>query len=186
MKSICVFCGSNIGENKNFTLAAKQLAEELVKNNLSLVYGGGRLGLMGVIADQMLKLNGKVTGVIPNALVAKERAHHGIQDLRIVKSMHERKALMADLSDGFIALPGGVGTLDEFFEIWTWAQLGIHKKPCAILNSENYFEELISFIKKAVNQKFIIPEFFNMLIIETDAEILISKMKKYIPPKRTI
>ena len=134
MKRICVFCGSNLGENGTFRLAAKELAKVLVEHNFTLVFGGGRLGLMGEIADQVLQLKGKVIGVIPKALVEKERAHLGIPDLRIVDSMHERKALMSELADGFIAMPGGIGTLEEFFEVWTWAQIGLHKKPCAILH----------------------------------------------------
>ena len=186
MNKIGVFCGSNLGKNSIFISAAKELAKVLVNNNLSLVYGGGRLGLMGKIADQMLQMNGKVTGVIPKTLVEKERAHLGIPDLRIVDSMHERKALMAELSDGFIAMPGGIGTLDEFFEIWTWAQIGLHKKPCAILNIDNYFDDLIKFLNKAVDEKFLLPVFREMILIEDDPSVLINRMKNYEAPDRTI
>ncbi len=186
MKRIAVFCGSNLGNNSAFVSAAKELAKILVKNNLSLVYGGGKPGLMGEIADQMLKLKGNVIGVIPKTLVEKERAHTGIPDLRIVDSMHERKALMADLSDGFIAMPGGIGTLDEFFEIWTWAQIGLHKKPCAILNVDNYFNHLIKFLDQAVDEKFLLPVFREMILIEEDPDILVNKMKNYKAPDKTI
>ncbi len=186
MNKIGVFCGSNLGKNSIFISAAKELAKVLVNNNLSLVYGGGRLGLMGEIADQMLQMNGKVTGVIPKTLVEKERAHLGIRDLRIVDSMHERKALMAELSDGFIAMPGGIGTLDEFFEIWTWAQIGLHKKPCAILNINNYFDDLIKFLNKAVDEKFLLPVFREMILIEDNPSVLINRMKNYEAPDRTI
>lgn len=186
MNKIGVFCGSNLGKNSIFISAAKELAKVLVNNNLSLVYGGGRLGLMGEIADQMLQMNGKVTGVIPKTLVEKERAHLGIPDLRIVDSMHERKALMAELSDGFIAMPGGIGTLDEFFEIWTWAQIGLHKKPCAILNIDNYFDDLIKFLNKAVDEKFLLPVFREMILIEDNPSVLINRMKNYEAPDRTI
>lgn len=186
LKNIAVFCGSNSGKNNAFKLAAKELANVLVKNNLALVYGGGRLGLMGEIADQMLQLNGKVIGVIPKNLVEKERAHLGIQDLRIVDSMHKRKALMAELADGFIAMPGGIGTLDEFFEVWTWAQIGLHKKPCAILNTGNYFDNLITFIIRAVDEEFVMPVFKEMILIEKDPAVLINKMKNYQAPEKTI
>jgi hypothetical protein len=186
LNKIGVFCGSNLGKNSIFISAAKELAKVLVNNNLSLVYGGGRLGLMGEIADQMLQLNGNVTGVIPKTLVEKERAHLGIPDLRIVDSMHERKALMAELSDGFIAMPGGIGTLDEFFEIWTWAQIGLHKKPCAILNINNYFDDLIKFLNKAVDEKFLLPVFREMILIEDNPSVLINRMKNYEAPDRTI
>ena len=181
-----MFCGSNSGKNGAFKSAAKELANVLVENNLTLVYGGGRLGLMGEIADQMLQLKGKVIGVIPQNLVEKERAHLGIQDLRIVDSMHKRKALMVELADGFIAMPGGIGTLDEFFEVWTWAQIGLHKKPCAILNSGNYFDHLITFINRAVEEEFVFPVFKEMIIIETNPTALIDKMKNYKAPDRTI
>ncbi len=186
LKRISVFCGSNLGNNGAFISAARELAKVLVDNNLTLVYGGGRLGLMGEIADEMLQLKGKVIGVIPKALVEKEKAHLGIPDLRIVNSMHERKALMAELSDGFIAMPGGIGTLDEFFEIWTWAQIGIHKKPCAILNIENYFDHLITFLNHVVDEKFVLPVFREMILIENDPALLIDKMKNYKAPDKTI
>ena len=186
LKRISVFCGSNLGKNGAFKSAATELANVFVKNNLTLVYGGGRLGLMGEIADQMLQLKGKIIGVIPKALVEKERAHLGISDLRIVNSMHERKALMAELSDGFIAMPGGAGTLDEFFEMWTWAQIGLHKKPCAILNIENYFNHLITFLNHAVDEKFVFPVFREMILIENDPSVLIDKMKNYKAPDKTI
>ncbi len=181
-----MFCGSNLGKDEAFKTATKDLAKVLVENNFTLVYGGGRLGLMGEIADQMLQLKGKVIGVIPKALVEKERAHLEIPDLRVVDSMHQRKALMSELADGFIAMPGGIGTLEEFFEVWTWAQIGLHKKPCAILNVENYFDDLVKFLNHAVEEKFVMPVFKEMILIDTDPAGLINRMKKYKAPDKTI
>jgi uncharacterized protein (TIGR00730 family) len=148
-RNICVFMGSQIGARSEYTAAARQIGRELAERGYGLVYGGGNVGLMAVVADTMLECRGHVTGVIPESLVGKEIAHRGLSDLRIVQSMHERKAVMAELSDGFIALPGGIGTMEEFFEVLSWAQLGIHNKPCGLLNAYGYYRHLIRFLDDA-------------------------------------
>jgi hypothetical protein len=136
LKSICVYCGSSPGRLKAYSTAARALAASLVEQNIRLVYGGANVGIMGLLADAVLQLGGEVIGVIPEALVQKEVAHTGLTELHVTQSMHERKTLMAELSDGFVALPGGIGTLEELFEVWTWAQLGFHDKPCGLLNGK--------------------------------------------------
>ncbi|MDD1633959.1 MAG: TIGR00730 family Rossman fold protein, partial [Methylococcaceae bacterium] len=146
INSICIYCGSSPGRLDAYASAAFSLAESLVSRNIRLVYGGASIGIMGMVADQVLKLGGQVIGVIPKALAHKEVAHHHLTELHVTQSMHERKMLMAELSDGFIALPGGIGTLEELFEIWTWAQLGFHNKPCGLLNVEGYYDSLIGFL----------------------------------------
>lgn len=146
MKSICVYCGSNFGERVSYLKAAQSLGAEMAEREITLVYGGGNVGLMGAVADSVLAAGGKVIGVIPQALVDKEVAHVGLSDLRVVSSMHERKSLMADLADGFIALPGGLGTLEEFCEVATWTQLGFHKKACGLLNIDGFYNGLLSFL----------------------------------------
>ncbi|MEQ8974095.1 MAG: TIGR00730 family Rossman fold protein [Coleofasciculus sp. C1-SOL-03] len=146
MKSICVYCGSNFGVRDSYLEAAQNLCAEMTKREIALVYGGGNTGLMGAIANFALAAGGKVIGVIPQALVDKEAAHTGLSDLRVVGSMHERKSLMADLSDAFIALPGGLGTLEEFCEVATWTQLGFHRKACGLLNIEGFYDRLLSFL----------------------------------------
>lgn len=181
MKSICVFCGSNSGKGVNHLLAAQSLGKIIAKGNMTLVYGGGNVGIMGELANTVLKYNGKVTGVIPEDLVSREAALHDVSDLRIVKSMHERKALMSELSDGFIAMSGGIGTLEEFFEIWTWAQLGIHSKPIGVLNIDNYYDLLIKFINKSVDEGFVKDENLDMIIVEKEPQILIDKMNEFKP-----
>ncbi|HMS63737.1 MAG TPA: TIGR00730 family Rossman fold protein [Ignavibacteria bacterium] len=183
MKSVCVFCGSSSGEGVKHLVAAQKLGELIVKENLKLVYGGGNVGIMGEIANSVLKYNGEVTGVIPEDLVSRESALREVTELIIVNSMHERKAKMSDLSDGFIAMSGGIGTLEELFEVWTWAQLGIHSKPIGILNIDNYYTKLIEFIQYSVEQKFVNKENLDMIIIETDAERLLDKMKNFKPVK---
>lgn len=155
MKRVCVFCGSNKGVRPAYIVAAQSLAQSLVNRNIGLVYGGGNIGLMGVIADEMLAQGGEVVGVIPHSLVQREVAHQHLTKQHIVNTMHERKALMAELSDGFIAMPGGMGTFDEFCEILTWAQLGIHQKPCGVLNVENYFTPLLAMFDHAVTEGFL-------------------------------
>ena len=161
---ICVFTGSRHGARSEYAEAAKRLGRELVARGYGLVYGGGKVGLMTVIADTVLELKGHVTGVIPNSLVGKEVAHLGLTALRVVDSMHERKALMAELSDGFIAMPGGIGTMEELFEVLSWAQLGLHEKPCALLNVAGYYDPLIRFLDHAVEQDFIKPKHRALLI----------------------
>ena len=175
MKNICVFTGSRHGLRWEYADAAKTLGCELVARGYGLVYGGGNVGLMTVIADAVLELNGHVTGVIPNALVSKEVAHLGLSDLRVVDSMHERKALMAQLSDGFIAMPGGIGTMEEFFEVLSWAQLGLHEKPCALFNVRGYYDPLIQFLDHAVEQDFIKPKHRALLVVESEPVRLLDR-----------
>lgn len=181
MKSVCVFCGSSSGNGVKHLLAAQKLGETLVKEGLSLVYGGGNVGIMGELANTVLKYNGKVTGVIPENLVKRESALKEVTELIVVKSMHERKARMSELSDGFIAMSGGIGTLEEFFEVWTWAQLGIHSKPIGILNTDNYYTKLMEFIYQTVEDGFVNKKNLEMILIDSDPENLINKMKDYKP-----
>ncbi len=173
VKRICVFCGSNVGARPEYRRAAEELGRTMVERKIGLVYGGGNIGLMGVVADTVLAGGGNVQGVIPRALVAREVAHAGLSKLHIVESMHERKQLMADLSDGFIAMPGGYGTFEEFCEAVTWSQLGIHKKPCGLLNVEGYFDQLIGLFDHAVRERFLHPD-NRALVLEarTPAELL--------------
>ena len=175
-KRLCVFCGSSHGRNPAYEEAAQNLGGELARRNIALVYGGGNVGLMGVIADAVLAAGGEVIGVIPEALMAKELGHNGIQDLRVVKTMHERKALMAELSDGFIAMPGGIGTFEEFFEIVTWAQLGFHTKPCALLNVNGFYDPLLRLVDHAIAERFIKASQRQILISVPDVEALLHKM----------
>ncbi|RYE13330.1 MAG: TIGR00730 family Rossman fold protein, partial [Rickettsiales bacterium] len=181
IKSICVFCGSNPGANIAYTKNTKVLAETLVSNNIKLIYGGAALGLMGSIADNVLSLGGKAIGVMPRALIDKELAHKNLTEIHIVETMHERKALMADLSDGFILYPGGIGSLEEFFEIWTWAQLYIHEKPYGILNIEGYYDKLIDFLKHTAEEKFVHQDHISGLIIDRSSEILLKKFREFKP-----
>ena len=155
--------------------AAKQLARCLVERGFGLVYGGGNVGLMNVIADAALELGGHVTGVIPDSLVSKEVAHRGLSDLRVVQSMHERKALMAELSNGFIAMPGGIGTMEELFEVLSWAQLGLHEKPCGLLNVAGYYNPLVEFLDRAVTQDFLKPKHRALLLVESEPAILLDR-----------
>lgn len=155
MKRICVFCGSSLGARPSYREAAARMGRTLAEQRIGLVYGGASVGLMGILADATLDAGGSVIGVIPDALAKKEVAHEGLTALRIVGSMHERKAVMAELSDGFIALPGGMGTFEEFFEIMTWAQLGLHQKPCGLLEVEGYFAPLLGFLDRAVEERFV-------------------------------
>ncbi len=177
---ICVFTGSRQGARAEYAEAARRLARILVQRDYGLVYGGGNVGLMTVIADTVLDSKGHVTGVIPDALVTNEVAHQGLSDLRIVSSMHERKAAMAALSDGFIAMPGGIGTLEEFFEVLSWAQLDIHNKPCGMLNTAGYFRPLIDFLNHAVIEDFIRPKHRALLIVENEPEILMDRVDAFI------
>jgi len=183
MKRICVFCGSSPGEGSNYVEAARKLGRTFIKKNIGLVYGGASVGMMGELAKTVFEQNGEVIGVIPKALADKEVAFTGLSDLRIVSSMHERKALMSELSDGFIALPGGLGTIEEFFEVVTWAQLGIHQKPCGLLNVHQYYDKLMEFLDHAVNQQFIDQENRSMILLDEDPEELLKKFEKYQAPK---
>ena len=166
MKRVCVYCGLSSGKHPVYLEQAKILAQEMVQRNLELIYGGGSLGLMGAVAELILERGGSVIGIIPKHLRFPEMVHQGLTKLHVVNSMHERKALMADLSDAFIALPGGPGTTEEILEVLTWAQLGLHHKPCGLLNTLGYYDHLLSFLKHAVNEKFLQPEHCSMLIVE--------------------
>lgn len=183
MKRICVFCGSSKGVRPAYEEAAIAMGEVLVKRGLGLVYGGGNVGLMGVIADTVKRAGGEVIGVIPESLAAKELAHQDLSDLIVVKSMHERKAIMADYSDGFIAMPGGYGTFEEFCEIITWAQLGFHRKPCGLLNVEDYYAPLLALCDHAVNEKFVRAEHRPLVLVSNDPEHLLDLFENYQPPE---
>lgn len=183
MKSICVFAGSNPGERPDYVQAARELGRRAAERGLRVVYGGGRVGLMGELADAVLRAGGEVIGVIPEALLRKEVGHGALTDLRVVDTMHERKALMADLSDGVIALPGGLGTLEELFEMLTWGQLGIHKKPCGLLNAAGYYDDLLDFLDKAVREGFIRPAHRGLVLSAAEVDELIDGMLDYEPPR---
>jgi uncharacterized protein (TIGR00730 family) len=182
MKRICVFCGSNSGVRPPYAAAARATAAALVARRIGLVYGGGNVGLMGVIADAVLENGGEVIGVIPEALVHRELAHRAVSEMIIVNSMHERKAKMAALSDGFIAMPGGYGTFEEFCEIITCAQLGLHRKPCAILNVEGYYDPLLALFNHAVAEGFVHPSNRRLVIQEEDPNRLLDLLERYKPP----
>jgi uncharacterized protein (TIGR00730 family) len=181
MKSICVFSKSSPGLRPEYRDSAIQLGKELVNRRLRLVYGGANLGLMAVVANTVLDEGGQVTGVIPKGLVEKEVAHTGLTDLRIVGSMHERKSLMADLADGFMALPGGMGTLEELCEILTWAQLGLHSKPCGLLDICDYFTHFQLFFDHMVHERFVKPEYKRLLMTATDPGQLLDMFEQYEP-----
>ena len=182
MKRICVFTGSSTGSRAEYLAAARAMGDALVRRQIGLVYGGARIGLMGALADAVLAARGHVTGVIPKALVAREVAHAGLTDLRIVASMHERKALMADLADGFIALPGGWGTMEEFFEVLTWGQLGLHRKPCGLLNVGGFFDGLLSFIDHSIDEGFVRREHRPMVLVSESPDALLDRFGHYAPP----
>lgn len=183
IKRLCVFCGSSSGRNPAYAASATALGKLLAERGIALVYGGGGTGLMGVVADAILTAGGKAIGVIPFALRTKELAHAGLTEMHVVATMHERKSLMADLSDGFVALPGGIGTLDEFCEIFTWLQLGIHHKPCGVLNIEGYFDTFVSFLDHAVKEGFIKPEFRQPLLVSADPAQMLERCNAWIPPE---
>jgi uncharacterized protein (TIGR00730 family) len=176
MQSIGVFCGSNTGSGTAYAEAARKLAQAIAGRGLRLVYGGGSIGLMGVLGEAALAAGGSVIGVTPRRLLEKEVVLRNLTELRVVETMLERKALMAELSDAFIAMPGGLGTLDELFEMLTWSQLGIHRKPCALLDVDDYYGRLASFLDHAVAQRFITPQHRAMLIVERDAEAVIDRL----------
>jgi uncharacterized protein (TIGR00730 family) len=182
MERIAVFCGASPGINPAYAEAARQLGALLGRRGLGLVYGGGQVGMMGVIADAVLAAGGQVIGVMPRNLFPKEIGHPGLTELRAVGSMHERKALMADLADGFIALPGGYGTLDEFCEIVTWAQLGLHRKPCGLLNAAGYFTAFLGFLDHARGEGFIQPQFRELVLADDQPERLLDRLAAYQPP----
>ena len=178
---LCVFCGSSTGSRPEYRAAAETLGDILVQRGIELVYGGGNIGLMGILADRVLERGGRVIGVIPESLMAYEVGHRGLTELRVVSSMHQRKALMSDLSDGFVALPGGFGTIEEFCEVVTWSQLGIQSKPCGLLNVERYFDPLLELFDHAVREKFLREENRRLVLDDTDPVRLLEKMAEFKP-----
>ena len=176
MKRICVFCGSSLGSRAEYAEAAVMLGGLLARKKIGLVYGGGNVGLMGVIADAVLEAGGEVIGVIPHSLAQREIEHQGLTQLHVVDSMHTRKAMMADLADAFIAMPGGVGTFEEFFEAVTWTQLGLHRKPCGLLNVAGFYTPLAAFIDQAVSEGFIKPVHRASIVVDDDAERLLDTL----------
>ncbi len=183
IRRICVFCGSNKGTSDDYADAARNLGQLFAREGIALVYGGGSVGLMGELADSVLASGGEVIGVIPHALWAREVGHRGLTDLRIVDTMHERKAMMADLADAFIALPGGLGTLEEIFEVWTWAQLGLHQKPLGFLDVNGYFSPLMQFLDRAVRERFVKDEHRTIGMVSSDAEALLRRFDAWQPPR---
>jgi len=185
VKRLCVFSGSSFGANAAYEEAAKALGRELAARGIGVVYGGGSVGLMGVMADAALLADGEVIGVIPEVLMGKEVDHKGLAKMHVVKSMHERQALMAELSDGFIALPGGWGTFEELFEVLTWSQLGLHRKPCGILNAGGYYDKLLAFLDHAVSEAFVRRENAQMYVVGVSPGELIDRMAEWDPPTVT-
>jgi uncharacterized protein (TIGR00730 family) len=183
MKRICVFCGSSPGSRPEYRAAAEELGTELVRRKIELVYGGGNVGLMGVLADAVLRANGEAVGVIPENLMAREVGHNGLTKLHIVRSMHERKALMADLSDAFVAMPGGYGTLEEFCEVVTWAQLGLHAKPCGVLNVLGYYSPLLAMFDHAVEERFLKTENRGLVLARESAAELLRALEEWRPAR---
>ena len=183
MRSLCVFCGSNPGASPAYAEAAARLGGIVAGRGMTLVYGGGRVGLMGVVADAALAAGGKVIGVIPEALATLELAHDGLTDLQVVGSMHERKARMSELADGFLALPGGIGTLEEWFEVWTWSQLGFHPKPCGLLNVAGYYDHLLAFLDHVTAERFLNETHRAMAIVDDDPERLLDRLAAWRPPR---
>ena len=182
IRRICVFCGSSSGRSPEYAEAAGQLGHTLADRRIGLVYGGAKVGLMKVVAETVLNQGGEVTGVIPRALVDREVAFTELPDLRVVGSMHERKALMTELSDGFIALPGGLGTVEELFEALTWGQLGLHQKPCGLLNILGYFDPLIEFLDQMVSERFVAQAYRDMILIDDSPDDLLERFERYRPP----
>jgi len=182
MKSICVFCGSSSGNRDIYAGAARATGQAIAGAGLKLVYGGASVGLMGIVADAALSAGGEVIGVLPKVLEDKELGHKGLTELHIVGSMHERKALMADLSDAFLALPGGAGTMEEIFEIWTWGQLGLHKKPCGFLNTGGFYDGLIGFFDHQTEEGFMKQVMRDMVKVGATPESLIGQFANYVPP----
>ncbi len=182
MEQVCVFCGSSDGSSPVYLEAARRTGEEIARRGLGLVYGGGKVGLMGAVADAALAAGGEVVGVMPDALVSKEIGHEGLTKLHVVGSMHERKKLMADLSDGFVALPGGYGTLEEFLEVLSWAQLSMHEKPCALLEVAGYWEPLTALFDRAVAEGFVRPNHRSLVLAGEDPGELLDLMERYRSP----
>jgi hypothetical protein len=183
LKAVCVFCGSREGSRPAYAEAARRTGREIARRGLGLVYGGGRVGLMGTVANAALEEDGEVVGVITEALISKEIAHAGLTKLHVVGSMHERKMLMADLSDGFVTLPGGYGTLEEFFEVLSWAQLSIHEKPCGLLDVNGFWDPLSTLFDHAVTEGFVNPNHRSLALTEGDPSVLLERMERYTPPE---
>ena len=183
VKRICVFCGSSAGCRPEYRAAAVEMGQELVKRNLGLVYGGGKVGLMGALADAVLASGGEAIGVIPENLMAREIGHSGLTTLHVVRSMHERKALMADLSDAFVAMPGAFGTLEEFFEVLTWSQLGLHTKPCGLLNIMNFYSPLLQMLDHAVEERFLKVENRNLVLARNSVGELLEALAQWRPTR---
>jgi uncharacterized protein (TIGR00730 family) len=182
IRSLCVFCGSNSGNDPIYANVARDFGELLAKSNVTLVYGGGHVGLMGIVADAVLAGGGNAIGVIPRMLWDREVGHRNLTELHVVETMHERKAMMASLSDAFVALPGGLGTLEEIFEVWTWAQLGIHRKPLGFLDANGFYAPLLSFLDRTVGAGFIRAQHRSMAIVDVDPASLLRRMSEYEPP----
>jgi len=185
LRSLCVFCASSTGRDPAFAEAARAFGAMLAAEGITLVYGGGHVGLMGVLADAVLGAGGRVVGVIPRALWDREVGHRGTTEMHIVETMHERKAMMASLADAFVALPGGLGTLEEIFEVWTWGQLGIHGKPCGFLDVAGYYAPLFAFLDSAVERGLVRPEHRAMAIVDDHGERLLRRLAQYEPPRVT-
>jgi uncharacterized protein (TIGR00730 family) len=183
LETVCVFCGSREGSRPAYAEAARRTGREIAHRGLGLVYGGGRVGLMGAVADAALEEGGEVVGVITEALISKEIAHAGLATLHVVGSMHERKMLMADLSDGFVTLPGGYGTLEEFFEVLSWAQLSMHEKPCGLLDVDGFWDPLSALFDHAVTEGFVDPNHRSLVLTEGDPSILLERMERYTQPE---
>ncbi len=184
MKSICVFCGARMGSEPKYRELATLAGVAIAEAGLTIVYGGGRVGLMGAVADSALAAGGKVIGIIPKFLAEKEVEHKGLTEIHVVASMHERKTMMEELSDAFVALPGGAGTLEEIFEQWTWAQLGIHTKPIGFLNADGYYDPLVEMIQRMRVAEFIQSELVDMLVIDDDIQSMIARFRSYNPPQK--
>ncbi len=182
MKSIAVFCGSGMGALPSYREGAVELGKELARQGITLVYGGASVGLMGTVADAVLESGGKAIGVLPKMLEDREIAHRGLTELIVVNSMHERKTKMSELADGFIALPGGPGTMEEFFEVFTWGQLGLHGKPCGILNVDRYFDLLLAFFRHMNEQQFLQDKYASMVLSDSGPAGLLDKFRAYRPP----
>lgn len=183
IKRICVYAGANPGNDDCYRAAAQNLANILVRRGIGIVYGGGNLGLMGELADTVLAAGGEVVGIMPRQLVEKEVAHLGLTDLQVVESMHERKAVMAELSDAFVALPGGIGTLEEIIEVYTWSQLGLHRKACALLNINGYYDGLTAFLDHAVTEGFLARSHRELLVVIERPEELVESLERWDPPR---
>ncbi|THF78749.1 LOG family protein [Cohnella fermenti] len=182
MQSIAVYCGSSLGASPIYKEAAASLGREIARRGLALVYGGASVGLMGAVADAVLEEGGRVVGILPGFLQSREIAHKGLSELIVVDSMHERKAKMAELADGFLSLPGGPGTMEEFFETFTWAQLGLHGKPCGLLNVNGYYDPLASMFETMLSEQFMQEKYRPMLLIDTDPGSLLDRFERYSPP----